>query len=111
MPTSFALTLQKEDTINILATQKHFQRQEFPLKYCRNFFIDKCVKDEMHESIIKYMIGHVGGSVLMTNYLDKLNNSVKAYPKVMLVLQDIIEPVQCKASIGIFNSVHISVEY
>jgi hypothetical protein len=37
------------------------------------------------------MVGHVGGSVLMTNYLDKLNNSVKAYPKVMPVLQDIIE--------------------
>jgi intergrase/recombinase len=91
MPADFARTLRHEDNINLPAIQKYFQRTGLPLKYCRNFFIDQCVQAEIHESLIQYMIGHVGGSVLMTNYLDKLNNSIKSYPKVMPNLRDIIE--------------------
>ncbi len=37
------------------------------------------------------MIGHSNGSVLMTNYLDKLNNSTVSYRKVMPVLMDVID--------------------
>jgi hypothetical protein len=41
-----------------------------------------------------------------TSPMANINNSVKVYPKIMPVLQDIIEPAQCKASMGILESVH-----
>ncbi|QLC51277.1 hypothetical protein HWN40_07410 [Methanolobus zinderi] len=60
------------------------------MKYGRNYFIDKCVKADVQESLIKYMVGHSNGSVLMTNYLDKLNNSKEGYKKVRPVLIDVL---------------------
>ncbi|WP_420846933.1 integrase [Methanococcoides seepicolus] len=90
MPTEFASTLRHEANVNLPAIQKYFLTRGLGLKYCRNFFVDQCIHVGIHESLIKYMIGHTGESVLMTNYLEKLNNSTIAYSKVMPELQDIV---------------------
>lgn len=90
MPSDFARTLQRTPDISINAVQKYFRVRGIGLKYCRNLFIDQCVKVGISESLIQYMIGHTNGSVLMTNYLEKLNNSTVAYAKVSANLQDII---------------------
>ncbi|WP_321430512.1 integrase [uncultured Methanolobus sp.] len=56
--------------LSVEAVLKYFRAQGLGLKYGRNYFIDKCVKDGIQESLIKYMVGHSNGSVPMTNYLD-----------------------------------------
>lgn len=61
------------------------------LKWCRNYFINKMVEAGVPESIIKFMVGHSNGSVLMTNYLEKMNNSINFYKKALPTLQSIIE--------------------
>ncbi|AKB85995.1 integrase [Methanococcoides methylutens] len=90
MPAEFAKTLHRVPDISINAVKKYFKVRGMGLKYCRNFFTNKCVKAGISESLIEYMIGHTDGSVLMTNYLDKLNNSLVAYDKVSPTLQEII---------------------
>jgi len=60
------------------------------LKHSRNWFINKMVELGVPESIIQFMIGHGNGTVLKTNYLEKLNNSVKFYKKALPILQNII---------------------
>ncbi|MBP2030674.1 integrase/recombinase [Methanohalophilus levihalophilus] len=82
MPEAFARQLYKM-YIDIEASRIYFRRRGLGLKYGRNFFIDKCVKAGIQESFIKYMVGHSNGSVLMTNYLDKLNNCILNYGKVV----------------------------
>ena len=90
MPAMFAQKLKKTKIAEDSA-KKYIREKGLPLKYGRNFFIDKCVKAKIQESLIKYMIGHSDGSVLMTNYLDKLNNSVDSYKRVVPILVQIIE--------------------
>ncbi|WP_407354835.1 integrase [Methanolobus sp. WCC5] len=70
--------------------RRYIRERGLPLKYGRNFFIDKCVKAGIQESLIKYMVGHSNGSVLMMNYLYKLNNSSLNYRKVMPSLMEIM---------------------
>ncbi|SES63126.1 Intergrase/Recombinase [Methanococcoides vulcani] len=89
MPTDFAGQLMKVN-INEGYARRYIRERGLPLKYGRNFFIDKCVKAGIQESLIKYMVGHSNGSVLMTNYLDKLNNSTLNYKKVIPSLMEII---------------------
>jgi len=90
MPSDFANQLCKMN-LSVEASRKYFRACGLGLKYGRNYFIDKCVKAGIQESLIKYMIGHSNGSVLMTNYLDKLNNSTVSYEKVMPALRDVME--------------------
>ncbi|MEL4306460.1 integrase, partial [Methanococcoides cohabitans] len=89
MPSNFAKKLTKMNLDKDYA-RKYIGIKGLPLKYGRNFFIDKCVKVGIQESLIKYMIGHSDGSVLMTNYLEKLNNSIGAYRKVAPVIDGIL---------------------
>ena len=91
MPASFAQQLTK---LNITenAVIQYIQRHKLiPAKYARNWFINKLVKAGIQESIIRFMIGHSNGSVLMTNYLEKLNNSIHAYRKALPLLQSVLE--------------------
>ncbi len=77
--------------LSVEASRKYFRARGLGLKYGHNYFIDKCVKVGIQESLIKYMIGHSNGSVLMTNYLDKLSNSTVSYNKVMPVLREVMD--------------------
>ena len=90
MPAHLAKQL-KQIEITEYAVCDYFRRMGLPLKYGRNWFIDKMVKAGVQESLIKFMIGHSNGSVLMTNYLEKLNNSIHAYRKALPLLQSVLE--------------------
>lgn len=90
MPAEIAKQLRKTN-ISESGVYSYFQDLGLPLKYGRNFFIDKMVKAGVQESLIKFMVGHSNGSVLMTNYLEKLNNSIHAYRKALPTLQSILE--------------------
>ena len=89
MPAEFAKQL-KITGISENYARKYIRLNGLSLKYGRNYFIDKCIKAGIQESLVKYMIGHSNGSVLMTNYLDKLNNSTVSYKKVMPVLKEVM---------------------
>jgi intergrase/recombinase len=89
MPAEFAKQL-KITEISENYARKYMGLKGLGLKYGRNYFIDKCVKAGIQESLIKYMVGHSNGSVLMTNYLDKLNNSKESYKKVRPALIDVL---------------------
>ena len=90
MPTDFANKLCKMN-LSVEASRKYFRARELGLKYGRNYFIDKCVKAGIQESLIKYMVSHSNGSVLMIDYLDKLNNSTVSYRKVMPALREVLD--------------------
>jgi intergrase/recombinase len=79
------------DIPSLDAIKTHFQRQELPLKYCRKFFINACYDVDIRQEYVQYMVGHIGGSVLVTNYLEKLSRSITAYKKVVPILKDILE--------------------
>lgn len=89
MPSEFVNQLYKME-LSVEASRRYFRARGLGLKYGRNYFIDKCVKAGIQESLIKYMVGHSNGSVLMTNYLDKLNNSKESYKKVRLNLTEVL---------------------
>lgn len=90
MPTEFAKQL-KITEISENYARKYIRLNGLSLKCGRNYFIDKCVKAGIQESLIKYIIGHYNGSVLMTNYLDKLNNLTVSYRKVVPVLREVMD--------------------
>jgi len=77
--------------VSIRAAQRYFQIQKVPLKYCRNFFINLCTKEGVPDSIIEYMIGHTGGSVLSINYIQKHQRAIEWYQKIEPKITEIIK--------------------
>ncbi len=89
MPTEFAKQLQKVRVTEVMAGKQ--SRRSLKLKHCRNWFINKCVEAGVSESLIQFMIGHSNGSILMTNYLEKINNSLRSYRSVLPLMMPVIQ--------------------
>ena len=91
IPAKFAKELKRVNITEDAAHHYFRSTIRLPLKYGRNWFVDKMIKGGIQESIIRFMIGHSNGSVLMTSYLEKLNNSIHAYRKALPLLQSVLE--------------------
>lgn len=91
MPRKVANMIRRHtDKPSINAAQRYFQAHYIPLKYCRNFFINMCTKEGVPDSIIEYMIGHTGGSVLSINYIQKHQRAIEWYQKIEPKITEII---------------------
>ena len=62
------------------AVGSYYVKRGLPLKYARKWFINKMIESGVHESVVKFMVGHsLRGDILAMHYINMFHQAKKAY--------------------------------